>query len=320
MRTFMSFLAMLYIALFILYASNAQAQSNPKISIQGTLKDATGAAVSDGNYSVIFKLYDAATGGTVKWEETATVAAAGGIYSHKLGSVTALNPGIFTSQLYLALTVQGFELTPRTELTYTAYAMAVEFVTCSGAVGDVKYSILNPTQFAAQNGDCWIPMDGRSIGGSILQSVNGMSNAPDASGVFFRAQEFSGGANRDPDRTPTSSIAQVQNQAFNAHTHTMASSGAHTHTVSAGGAHDHGQSMSTMANTGIKKVNDNGARSGGDIGLWTLNNYNEWRTQEAPNHTHTLTEAGAHTHTVNNAGGSETRPVNMNLWVYIRIN
>jgi hypothetical protein len=319
MRTLLSSIKILCIFFICMAGGNVWAQNNPKISIQGTLKDATGAAVADGNYSVNFKLYDAATGGTVKWQETATVGAVGGIYSHKLGSVTALNPGIFNSQLYLALTVQGFELTPRTELTYTAYAMAVEYVTCSGAVGDVKYSILNPTQFAAQNGDCWVPMDGRNIQGSILHSVAGMNNAPDASGAFFRSQEFNGGANRDPDRTSSSPIATIQNHALNAHNHTMNSGGAHTHTVNSGGAHDHGQSMSTFSISG-QQVSSNGADSGSSIGLWTLSDYTKWRTQTAGAHTHTLTESGAHTHTINNNGGSETRPVNMNLWAYIRIN
>jgi hypothetical protein len=324
MRTLLSSIKILCIFFICMAGGNVWAQNNPKISIQGTLKDATGAAVADGNYSVNFKLYDAATGGTVKWQETATVGAVGGIYSHKLGSVTALNPGIFNSQLYLALTVQGFELTPRTELTYTAYAMAVEYVTCSGAVGDVKYSILNPTQFAAQNGDCWVPMDGRNIQGSILHSVAGMNNAPDASGAFFRSQEFNGGANRDPDRTSSSPIATIQNHALNAHNHTMNSGGAHTHTVNSGGAHTHTYTDIFLMENGNfwdgLKIDPGTTSGNGDVDNDNIGWARTHVTQSAGAHTHTLTESGAHTHTINNNGGSETRPVNMNLWAYIRIN
>jgi hypothetical protein len=142
--------------------------------------------------------------------------------------------------------------------------------------------------------------------------------------VFFRAQEFSGGANRDPDRTPTSSIAQVQNQAFNAHTHTLNSGGAHTHTVNSGGAHTHSfWDIFHMENGNFwdgEKINPGTTRGSGDVDNDNIGWARDAVTGSNGAHTHTLTEAGAHTHTVNNAGGSETRPVNMNLWVYIRIN
>lgn len=286
---------------FCLLVQLSHAQ-NEKISIQGTLKNANGTSVDDGSYSVTFKLYDDETAGNVLWTEVATVEVAGGIYSHNLGSVTALSPSIFASTLYLGVKVGSYELTPRTELTYAPYALSVGFaqkVVCSGAVGDVKYSILNPTQFAAENGSCWVPMDGRALAATDkLRTITGRTSLPDAGGVFFRAQEFSGGANNDPDRTNTSTIATLQSDEMASHTHayslTAASAGAHTHSWTAGLEGD-----------------DSG--SGGS--------YNEFT--QAPG-SQTTSSAGAHTHnitgTISNTGGNETRPTNMNLWVYIRIN
>ena len=53
--------------------------SNPTINIQGTLKDASGKSVDNGNYQVTFRLYSAETGGSVVWQELAQVEANGGV-------------------------------------------------------------------------------------------------------------------------------------------------------------------------------------------------------------------------------------------------
>lgn len=89
-----------------------------KISIQGTLKDAKGAAVTDGPQTVTFKLYNVTTAGTALWQETADVNVSGGIYSHYLGSVTTLSSTIFGNTLYLGVNIGSLELSPRIELTY----------------------------------------------------------------------------------------------------------------------------------------------------------------------------------------------------------
>ena len=98
-------------------------------------------------------------------------------------------------------------------------ADTADIVLCSGAVGDVKYSFLNPTQFAAQNGDCWVPLDGSSLSGTKLGMITGISTLPNAGGLFVRAQEFSNSPDNDPGRTHTSTIGQVQNDEFKQHDH-----------------------------------------------------------------------------------------------------
>ncbi len=95
-------------ALLIFLFHTLKAQSvEPLISIQGTLKDNTGASVENGDYKVTFKLYDSETGGEALWTEVIEdLPVIGGIYSHNLGSVTAFDDfSIFGQNLYLGVTV-----------------------------------------------------------------------------------------------------------------------------------------------------------------------------------------------------------------------
>lgn len=289
-----------FITLFIVFAlacafSVRLSAQNPKISIQGTLKTASGASVSDGPQTVTFRLYNVEIGGTHLWEETASVDVVGGIYSHYLGSVTPLNSGDFATTLYLGVRIGSYELTPRSELSYSPYAFSVYTTVCSGAVGDVKYSILNPTQFALANGACWVPMDGRALAVTDqLRSQFGLTNVPDAGGLFMRSQEFSTSADYDPSRTSASPIGAFQDQAVQSHNHGVNDPGhshGYTDTRQNGGAGDKcgcaGQSSPASQGT----IDDNETSSGSGTGV-----------------------------SIQNAGGPETRPRNLNLWAYIRIN
>ncbi len=67
------------------------------VNFQGLLTDpGTGAPVADGNYSIRFSIWDAASGPTEVWFETQpTVAVAGGLFSVSLGSVTPLTQTVF---------------------------------------------------------------------------------------------------------------------------------------------------------------------------------------------------------------------------------
>jgi hypothetical protein len=63
----------------------------------------------------------------------------------------------------------------------------------SGTLGDVKYSILAPTEFQKLNGNEWKLMDGQSIVGTKLSQMTGRSALPDARGMFIRGMN----ANRE---------------------------------------------------------------------------------------------------------------------------
>ncbi len=283
--------------LMVAFAHQAQAQT-PKISIQGTLKTADGATVGDGTYMVTFRLYNAinAPEGSHLWQEAAMVEVTGGIYSHYLGSVTALVASDFAVTLYLGVKVGIYELTPRTELSYSPYSFAVYSTVCSGALGDIKHSILNPAQFASVNGACWVPMDGRALAATDqLRIKTGMTSLPDGGGLFIRSQEFSGGADNDPSRTSGTAIATLQGEAVQAHGHNVTDPG-----------HTHGYSDT-------RQNGDDGAKCG-------------CAGQSAPASASTISDSETTASRItgitipSTGNGPETRPKNLNFWVYIRIN
>ncbi|MCD6594110.1 hypothetical protein J7L68_00315, partial [bacterium] len=99
------------------------AQIPQEISFQGRLADVSGVPVSDGSYSVTFRIYTAETGGTAVWSETQIVATSNGLFSTMLGSVTPFGTSVdFTISLWLSVEVGGTELTPRYKLGASPYA------------------------------------------------------------------------------------------------------------------------------------------------------------------------------------------------------
>lgn len=322
-RTFTSTttLLLIFFCCFALVGS-LSAQQTKKISLQGFLKDANGKAVADGQQSITFKLYTVSTGGTAEWTDTQNINVFGGVYSTHLGSVANpldnLNWG--ASTYYVGVTVQGTELTPRTELTFAPYSLGspkAQEVVCSGAVGDIKHSILNPTQFAAVNGNCWVPMDGRALlATDKLRQITGMTSLPNGGGLFIRSQEFANSADYDQDRNSGSAIAQVQGESFASHGHSASLSlsgstsyaGSHSHSTSIpgrsedGGYIGAGQSFATFSATD---------RSSGMF-------YYSPTSSSNGDHQHSI--SGSANGSTSNAGGNETRPDNLNFWVYIRIN
>lgn len=124
--------ALCAVLLCILAPVRSEAAINPMISFQGKLTNPDGTNVTDGNYSLRFRIYTdptadtGACANTCKWEETqGTVSVSGGLFHVNLGSVTAL-PGSVdfnASALYLGIKVStDAEMTPRVRLTATPYA------------------------------------------------------------------------------------------------------------------------------------------------------------------------------------------------------
>ncbi len=92
----------------------ALAAINQQINYQGKLTDSSDVAVSDGNYSIVFSLYTAATGGAAIWTETKTVSVDNGLFSVMLGADTSLASVNFNQTLYLGVKVgSDSEMTPR---------------------------------------------------------------------------------------------------------------------------------------------------------------------------------------------------------------
>jgi hypothetical protein len=116
------FFLCLIVLLFIVQVGLAQIPQT--ISYQGVLTDTSGNPVSDDNYDFTFNLYEVATSGTAIWSETQSgVTVNNGIFNVILGSVNPLNLP-FDKPYWLGITIDtGSELSPRIELTSTAYSL-----------------------------------------------------------------------------------------------------------------------------------------------------------------------------------------------------
>ncbi|MEZ4960291.1 MAG: hypothetical protein R2830_10790 [Saprospiraceae bacterium] len=103
-----------------------QLQAQATLSIQGTVQNSTGAAVTDGSYSLTFKLYTQSAGGTAIWTETQSgIPIQSGVYSAELGAVETLNVP-FNATYFLGVSVDGgAEMAPRAKLTSAPYALSL---------------------------------------------------------------------------------------------------------------------------------------------------------------------------------------------------
>lgn len=153
-------------------AAVAYAQVPQTLNYQGLLTDASGSPVADGNYSLTFRIYDAASGGTQLWSETqSSVTVSGGLFRAKLGSITPLTID-FDRAYWLEVQV-GAESpqVPRIELTSSPYAfMAADIVpdavTSTKIMdGEVKTADIQDDAVTAAK-----------IAPAVVSSVDGVSN------------------------------------------------------------------------------------------------------------------------------------------------
>jgi len=115
------------VATLVLIAQLALAATPETMSYQGVLRDASGTPVPDATYSITFRLYDVATGGTELWTESQSLATSGGVFDAILGSVVPLSLA-FNDEYWLGVQVESDpELAPRTELTSAPYALRAKY-------------------------------------------------------------------------------------------------------------------------------------------------------------------------------------------------
>ncbi len=298
----------------------ANAQQTKKISLQGFLKDANGKALPDGTQAITFKLYTTATGGTAEWTDTQSITIFGGVYSTYLGSIAkpldALNWA--TATYYVGVTVQGSELSPRTELTFAPYSLGspkAQEVVCSGAVGDVKHSYLSPTQFAAVNGSCWVLMDGRSITGSKLATITGQTTVANAGGKFIRCHEMNG-SNNDPDRTASSPVASIQASALGSHIHPVTAS-----TISYFDSYPYLIQNSSSSIYDLSYIRDVSLNDNSTSNFVAIGDENYAQSDGLTiGVTMVARPLSLTSISLSSTGHTETRPTNVNLYTYVRIN
>lgn len=104
-------------------SSVALAQIPKTINYQGYLTSPSGAAINNPSVSMVFKLYDAVTGGNLLHTETQTVAVSNGIFNVVLGNTTPFTAS-FAAPYWLSVAVGGdAEMTPRQPLAASPYAL-----------------------------------------------------------------------------------------------------------------------------------------------------------------------------------------------------
>jgi hypothetical protein len=119
---------LIYLALLI---SQLFSQVPQKMSYQGVLTDTDGNLVADGVYTMNFRMYTVAEGGKALWIEEQKVQITNGIFNVNLGEINQLDEK-FERPYWLGISVNGAaEMTPRIELTSSAYSMNARSVSDS---------------------------------------------------------------------------------------------------------------------------------------------------------------------------------------------
>ena len=122
-----------FLGLMVLVIPEASAAPgiNKQIPYQGTLKTSSGIKVTDGDYDMVFKIYNASTNGTTLWTGTHTAAngnavtVTDGVFSVLLGSGTgnAMSLDFNDDTYYLGVKIgSDSEMTPRKRVGASGYA------------------------------------------------------------------------------------------------------------------------------------------------------------------------------------------------------
>jgi hypothetical protein len=117
------------------WSDSASASVPAWVTEQGRLFDSAGQPVL-GAVTFKFAIYDAATAGTVLWNETQTITLDSGYFSAEIGSVTQLPANLFDTAagtLFLGVTIgNDAEISPRQPVLSVPYALVA-----NNAVGDI---------------------------------------------------------------------------------------------------------------------------------------------------------------------------------------
>lgn len=171
---------------FIAFAAGTLVAAPNLISYQGRVTS-DGAPIADGTYPAVFSFYSDAAAGTLLWTESGNVTTTSGLFTHELGSIVPIPDSLFVreSEVWFQLNVSGQNQSPRTRVTSTAYALAVN--TVDGSTGG---TITGELQILHR-----LTAGGNGTGGEVY--VLGDSTTPvvsltslfDGGGMAFRDQQ-----------------------------------------------------------------------------------------------------------------------------------
>lgn len=175
------------------------------LQYQGRLSDpATGEPLPDGSYTMVFRFYKVAEGGTAIWTETKDVPVAGGLYSTALGSTTPLDLGLFNGQaLWLGVKVgTDEEAAPRQQVLPVAYALSlVPGASIVGKSSNPILSVSNSGGGAALQAGGAVAVEGDlSVSGDLIGGAHTHSGAAITSGQVAEPR-IAGAIARDSEVT-----------------------------------------------------------------------------------------------------------------------
>lgn len=168
---------------------------NPTINFQGKVVNTNGTNVTNGNYNMVFELYDASSGGTQLWTETwnsgtSQVSVTDGVFRVALGTHSSLSSLDFNQDnLWLRITFNGEAMSPRIRFTAVPYAfeskkVAGLTVTNNGGntlniAANKTLTVSNTITFAAPDGNTYTigtPASGTSDTIPTLTSASTLTN------------------------------------------------------------------------------------------------------------------------------------------------
>ncbi|MDJ0752102.1 MAG: hypothetical protein QNJ45_01175 [Ardenticatenaceae bacterium] len=167
----------LLLALFAFFVLGCSTILYPTFSHQGRLLDSNGDPVADGTYTVEYKLYHEATGGSAVHSETASVDIADGYFTSTFGG-TDVDSKIFAQQTWLEITVNGETLEPRELLRGAPYASSL--VAGSAAIGPEPITYTYGTTDNLGSAFFAVNTDVTATGGSGITAIT-LAQIPDSS-------------------------------------------------------------------------------------------------------------------------------------------
>jgi hypothetical protein len=194
-------------------------------------------------------------------------------------------------------------------------------------IGDVRASLLTRTQFQARNGTDWELLDGTDVSGSALDTLvtlgSGSGLLPNATGKFMRMDD--GG--QDAQTLSATLSGSTQGDAMFSHTHSGPS---HTHS---GPSHSHsGTSLYAKINvvdgkiyqdtngtnfTADKRSADTGSNATGSFNMTDSTNIGG---NTGSGGTGSTGSGGTGSTGATSTGSGETRPVNITVNYFVKIN
>ena len=127
--------------LFTVGAANAQTitAAPNTMNFQGRLAKQNGTPLADGVHTVTFRIYDAQTGGNVKWaEQIGSLNTKNGAFSAVLGKIFPFNDAILNGAVWLEIQIESdAPLIPRQQFQSVAYALKANTVP-DGAITTAK--------------------------------------------------------------------------------------------------------------------------------------------------------------------------------------